>query len=131
MSAKRTIRTEEAPEAIGPYSQGVGTGELVFTSGQLPMTASGELIVDDIGEATRQSLANVLSVLRAAGAGPEDVIKVTIFLKDLADFSVVNAVYGEAFAEPYPARSCVEVSRLPKDAPIEIEAVARVVAGSA
>lgn len=126
MSAKTEVRTGEAPAAIGPYSQAIRSGDLVFTSGQLPMTPSGDLIADDMSNAARRSLDNVLGVLKAAGAEPEDVIKVTIFLRDLADFAAVNAVYAEVFAKPYPARSCVEVSRLPKDASIEIEAVARI-----
>lgn len=126
MSAGRAIRTENAPPAIGPYSQGVAAGDLVFTSGQIPMTPSGELATASIGEATRQSLANVLAVLEAGGAGPQDVVKVTVYLKDMGSFAAVNEIYGQVFSEPYPARSCVEVARLPKDVPIEIEAVARI-----
>jgi len=126
VSAGRAIRTENAPPAIGPYSQGVAAGDLVFTSGQIPMTPSGELATASIGEATRQSLANVLAVLEAGGAGPQDVVKVTVYLKDMGSFAAVNEIYGQVFSEPYPARSCVEVARLPKDVPIEIEAVARI-----
>jgi len=90
------------------------------------MTPSGELATASIGEATRQSLANVLAVLEAGGAGPQDVVKVTVYLKDMGSFAAVNEIYGQVFSEPYPARSCVEVARLPKDVPIEIEAVARI-----
>jgi len=126
VSAGRAIRTENAPPAIGPYSQGVAAGDLVFTSGQIPMTPSGELATASIGEATRQSLANVLAVLEAGGAGPQDVVKMTVYLKDMGSFAAVNEIYGQVFSEPYPARSCVEVARLPKDVPIEIEAVARI-----
>ena len=124
MTAKEAIRTDRAPDAVGPYSQGVHSGGLVFTSGQLPMTPEGELIVDDIQRAARRALANVEAVLDAGGASLVDVVKVTIYLADMKDFAVVNAVYAETFGEPFPARSCVEVARLPLDAPIEIEAVA-------
>lgn len=99
-------------------------GKLLFTSGQLPMTPEGELIVDDIERAARRALANVEAVLDAGGAALADVVKVTIYLADMNDFAAVNAVYAEIFREPFPARSCIEVARLPLDAPIEIEAVA-------
>ncbi len=123
MTAKEAIRTDRAPAAVGPYSQGVRGGGFVFTSGQLPMK-DGELIVDDIERAARCALANVEAVLGAGGATLADVVKVTIYLADMGDFGAVNAVYAETFEEPFPARSCVEVARLPLDAPIEIEAVA-------
>lgn len=126
MTGKEAIRTDCAPEAVGPYSQGIRAGGLVFTSGQLPM-ANGELIVDDIDHATRCALANVEAVLGAGGASLADVVKVTIFLTDMDDFAAVNAVYAESFAEPFPARSCVQVARLPLGAPIEIEAIAAVI----
>jgi len=90
------------------------------------MVPEGDLISDDITRATRQALDNVLAVLDAAGAGVDDVVKVTIYLADMNDFAAANAVYGEVFSEPFPARSCVEVARLPKDARIEIEAIARI-----
>ena len=118
------IVTPDAPAAIGPYSQGTIAGSLVFTSGQLPATSDGTLILDDVAEATRQSLTNVRAVLEAAGARLEDVVKITIYLRDMADFAAVNEVYAGFFEDPAPARSCVQVARLPKDAPIEIEAVA-------
>ena len=121
---KRPIATGSAPGAVGPYSQGVRHGDLVFTSGQLPMPAGGELITSDISLAARQCLLNVQAVLEAAGATMAEVVKVTVYLTDMADFSAVNAVYSEFFPEPYPARSCIEVSGLPKGAPIEVEAVA-------
>ena len=124
MTAKEAIRTDRAPTAVGPYSQGARSGSLVFTSGQLPMTPEGELIVDDIERAARRALANVEAVLDAGGASLADVVKVTIYLADMDGFGAVNAVYAETFREPFPARSCVEVARLPLDAPIEIEAVA-------
>ena len=118
------IVTPDAPAAIGPYSQGIIAGSLVFTSGQLPATSGGTLILDDVAEATRQSLTNVRAVLEAAGARLEDVVKITIYLRDMADFAAVNEVYAGFFEDPAPARSCVQVARLPKDAPIEIEAIA-------
>lgn len=124
MTAKEAIRTDRAPAAVGAYSQAVRSGRLIFTSGQLPMTPGGELVVDDIGGATRRALANVEAVLVAGGASLADVVKVTIYLVDMDGFTAVNAVYAETFREPFPARSCVEVARLPLGAPIEIEAVA-------
>jgi len=123
--AKDAIRTDGAPAAVGPYSQGIRSGELVFTSGQLPMPAGGELITDDIAQAARKCLENVRQVLREGGATMADVVKVTVFLTDMGQFSAVNAVYGEFFPEPFPARSCIEVAGLPLGAPIEIEAIAR------
>ena len=120
---KLQLHTDDAPAAVGPYSQGISAGRLVFTSGQLPMT-NGVLITDDVAEAARASLENVAAILKMGHATLSDVVKVTIFLKDMNDFSAVNAVYGEFFPRPYPARSCIEVARLPLDAILEIEAVA-------
>ena len=125
MTTRRAIRTERAPAAVGPYSQGILEGQFVFTSGQLPMTTDGELIIDDIERATRQALENVKVVLEAGGASLTDVVKVTVYLVDMDDFAAVNAVYAEIFTEPFPARSCIEVTRLPKGVPLEIEAIAR------
>lgn len=121
---KKTIQTKAAPEAVGPYSQGIVTDNLVFVSGQLPATPSGELITKDIAAATRQSLQNVSAVLEAAGASLAQVVKVTVFLKDMADFTAMNDVYKEFFSEPYPARAAIAVKTLPKDAPVEIQAIA-------
>jgi len=121
---RNPIVTPDAPAAIGPYSQGTFAGNLVFTSGQLPVTSDGVLILDDVAKATRQSLVNVRAVLEAAGARLDDVVKITIYLRDMADFAAVNEVYAGFFEDPAPARSCVQVARLPKDAPIEIEALA-------
>lgn len=119
------ISTEKAPKAIGPYSQGIKGGNLIFTSGQLPIDPkTGALVQDDIKLATRQSIENVKAILEEAGASLNDVVKVTIFIKDMNDFALVNEVYGEYFSEHKPARSCVEVARLPKDGKIEIEAIA-------
>jgi len=124
MIAREPVCTQDAPAAIGAYSQGVQAAGWVLTSGQLPMTPAGDLISDDIAEATRRSLDNVKAVLAEAGATMADVVKVTIYLRDMADFAAVNEVYADYFPAPPPARSCIEVARLPKDAPLEIEAVA-------
>lgn len=121
---KSVVATEKAPAAIGPYSQGIRVGKVVFTSGQLPADPETGLLASGAAEQTRRSLQNVRAVLEAAGAEMEDVVKVTVFLKDMGDFSAMNAVYAEFFPSEYPARSAVEVARLPKDALVEIEAVA-------
>ena len=121
---KRTIiDTDEAPKAIGPYSQGIAVNGLVFTSGQIPVTVNGD-IPEGIEAQAKQALRNLGAVLKSAGAGYGDVVKTTVFIKDLNDFAKFNEIYASFFNEPYPARSCVEVSRLPKDVLIEIEAVA-------
>ncbi|MBS4538639.1 RidA family protein [Clostridium sp. D2Q-11] len=122
---KNIISTTKAPAAIGPYSQGIKAGNMVFTSGQLPMDPeTGELITKDIKSEARQSLSNLKAVLAEAGATLEDVVKVTVFIKDMNQFGDINEVYGEFFNTHKPARSCVEVARLPKDANVEIEAIA-------
>jgi len=121
----KVIKTDKAPAAIGPYSQGIDTGELIFTSGQIPVNPStGEVVHGGIEEQTVQVLENLKNVLEAAGSSISRVIKTTVFIKDMNNFSAVNEVYKKYFTEPYPARSCVEVARLPKDVLIEIEAVA-------
>ncbi len=122
---KTVISTNDAPAAIGPYSQGIAVGGFVFTSGQLPIDpATGAFAGSTIQEQTRQSLLNVQAVLQSAGAGLEDAVKVTVFLKDMNDFAAMNSVYAAFFPQAAPARSAVEVARLPKDALVEIEAVA-------
>ncbi|OPJ63774.1 RidA family protein [Clostridium oryzae] len=124
---KEIIKTEKAPAAIGPYSQGIKIGDLVFTSGQLPVDMlSGELVVDDIRRATRASLDNVKAILEQGGSSLENVIKVVMFLKNMDDFASVNEEYAKYFPTDAPARSCVQVAKLPKDAPIEIEAIGAV-----
>jgi 2-iminobutanoate/2-iminopropanoate deaminase len=121
---REVIKTENAPGAIGPYSQGIKVGDFLFTSGQLPInTRTGEL-VGEVREATKTSLENVKAILEQAGSSMEKVVKTTVFLKDLNDFAAVNEVYAEFFNENPPARSCFEVSKLPKDAVLEIEVVA-------
>ncbi|MEY2195343.1 RidA family protein [Neobacillus sp. BF23-41] len=121
---KEVISTKNAPGAIGPYSQAIKKGNTIFVSGQLPVNPQTGEIPEDIKEQTKQSLNNVKEILAAAEASLEDVVKTTVFLKDLANFTDVNEVYGEFFTENYPARCCVEVSRLPKDAGVEIEVIA-------
>ena len=122
---KQIIATSAAPAAIGPYSQGVDGGAVVITSGQLPIDpATGAFAGDTIAQQTRQSLLNVQAVLAQAGLGLENVIKTTVFLKDMNDFAAMNEVYATFFTEAPPARSAVEVARLPKDALVEIEAIA-------
>lgn len=122
----RAIKTDKAPAAIGPYSQAIDTGTFIYTSGQIPVNPStGEVVDGGIEQQTAQVLENLKNVLEAAGSSLSKVIKTTVFIKDMNSFSVVNEVYKEYFTEPYPARSCVEVARLPKDVLIEIEAVAQ------
>ena len=121
---KEVINTNNAPEAIGPYSQVVIVGDFVYTSGQIPLNpATGELVTD-IKLATKQSMENIKAILEEAGTSLNNVVKTSIFLKDLNDFEAVNEVYGTYFIENKPARSCVQVAKLPKGAPIEIEAIA-------
>ncbi len=124
MTDRAEIRTERAPQAIGPYSQGICAGGFLFTSGQIPLRPSGDLVSGDIRAEARQALENVRAVLEAGGARMEDVVKTTVFLVDLADFSMVNEVYAEFFPSPPPARSCVQVAALPKGARVEVEALA-------
>jgi 2-iminobutanoate/2-iminopropanoate deaminase len=122
---KKVIQTEKAPKAIGPYSQAIQAGNLLFLSGQIPLDpVSGELVKGDIREQTRRVLENLKGVLESQHLGMDDVVKVTIFLKDMGNFSQVNEVYGTYFPSSPPARSTVEVARLPRDAGIEIEAIA-------
>ncbi len=119
------LSTNKAPGAVGPYSQGMKSGNMVFTSGQLPMVPeTGELLKGDIKKETKQCLENVLAVLEAGGAKLEDIAKVNIFITNMDDFPAVNEVYGEYFSEHKPARACVQVSRLPAGADVEIEAIA-------
>ncbi|RXJ00906.1 RidA family protein [Anaerobacillus alkaliphilus] len=120
----KIVHTNEAPAAIGPYSQGVIVNNMFYSSGQIPLTASGELVVGDVKEQTEQVLKNVDAVLKEAGASRETVVKTTVFIKDMNDFPLINEVYGNYFSTHKPARSCVEVARLPKDVLVEIEVIA-------
>ncbi|WP_199490607.1 RidA family protein [Helicobacter pylori] len=122
---KEVIHSALAPKAIGPYSQAIATNDLVFISGQLGIDAStGEFKGADIHSQTTQSMENIKAILKEAGLGMDSVVKTTILLKSLDDFSVVNEIYGGYFKEPYPARATFQVAKLPKDALVEIEAIA-------
>jgi len=122
---KREIKAEKAPKAIGPYSQGVVANGFVFVSGQIPFDpGTAELVTGPIEDQARQVLANVSAVLEAAGSSMDKVVKATVFLRDMNDFARMNAVYGEFFKAPYPARAAVQVVRLPRDVGIEIEVIA-------
>ena len=119
------LSTDKAPGAIGPYSQAIQAGNAIYVSGQLPIDAkTGAFPADDIAAQTRQSLENIKVILEEAGYTMGDVVKSTVLLKDISDFGAMNAVYGEYFSKPYPARAAFQVGALPKDARVEIEVVA-------
>jgi 2-iminobutanoate/2-iminopropanoate deaminase len=122
----RKVDTKKAPAAIGPYCQGIVTDRLFFSSGQIPLTPEGEMVNGSIEEQTHQVFSNLKAVLEEAGASLQTVVKATVFLKDMNTFAAFNEVYAEYFSEHKPARSCVEVARLPKDALVEIEVIASV-----
>ena len=125
MTVLKTISTDGAPKAIGPYSQAITVDRFVFTAGQIPLDPqSGELVGDDIAVQTQRVFDSLAAVLVASGASPASVVKTTVYLADMNDFPRMNEVYGRFFGEHRPARSTVEVSRLPKDALVEIDAVA-------
>lgn len=121
---KEQINTINAPQAIGPYSQGIGTQDLVFISGQLPINNETGEIPIDVSEQAKESLSNIKAILEQAGLSMENIVKTTIFLADMNDFVAVNEVYGSFFNNPFPSRSTIEVAKLPKDAKVEIEAIA-------
>ncbi|WP_409303636.1 RidA family protein [Peribacillus sp. SCS-155] len=120
------VYTNEAPAAIGPYSQGIVVNNLFFSSGQIPLTASGEMNTGTVQEQTHQVFKNLQAVLKEAGASLDTVVKATVFIKNMDDFAAINEIYGEYFNQHKPARSTVEVARLPKDALVEIEVIALV-----
>jgi 2-iminobutanoate/2-iminopropanoate deaminase len=122
---RTVVSTKKAPGAIGPYSQAIKVGEFVFTSGQLPMDPESGELINDIKKATARSLDSVKAILEEAGSSMENIIKTTIFVKDLDDFAAVNEVYGTYFGDEPPARSCVQVAKIPKEAKVEIEAIAK------
>ena len=122
---KEIVATEHAPQAIGPYSQAVRAGDLVFASGQIPIDpATKEFVAGGIAEQTEQVLKNLKAVFEAAGIGLDQIVKTTVFLADMNDFAAMNEVYGKYFAENPPARATVQAARLPRDAKVEIEAIA-------
>lgn len=121
----KEISTDRAPAAIGPYSQAIETGNMVFTSGVIPVDPkTGEICGTEAAEQAEQAFNNLKALLEESGSGIEKVVKTTVFIKNMDDFSKINEVYSKHFRKPYPARSCVEVARLPKDVLIEVEAVA-------
>ena len=123
---KQVIHTDSAPAAIGPYSQAIQIGDLLFVSGQVPIDPStGAIVEGDIKAQAQQSLNNLKAILNAAGTNMGAVVKTTVFLADMNDFAAMNEVYAQFFQEPFPARSAVQVARLPKDDKVEIEAIAQ------
>jgi len=127
MASRIPVQTDDAPAAIGPYSQAIVANGMVFTAGQIALNARGEMVGDgDVAAETRQVLSNLAAVLEEAGAGLDSVVKTTVFLADMEDFAAMNAVYAQFFKAPYPARAAVQAARLPKDVRVEIEAVALV-----
>lgn len=122
----KIIQTQNAPAAIGPYSQGIVVNNTFYSSGQIPLTAEGQMVTGYIKDQTHQVFKNLQALLETAGASFETVIKATVFIKNMDDFAAINEVYGQYFSSHKPARSCVEVAKLPKDALIEIEVVALV-----
>jgi 2-iminobutanoate/2-iminopropanoate deaminase len=127
MSQLQRVQTDRAPAAIGPYSQAIVHGGLVFTAGQIPLDpASGEMVLGDVAVQAERVMQNLAAVLEAAGSSLDRVIKTTVFLRDMDDFAAMNEVYGRYFGDHRPARSAVQAARLPKDSTLEIEAVASV-----
>ncbi len=122
--SKQIIATEKAPGAIGPYNQGTKANGMVFSSGQLPIDMSTGEMPENIAEQTHESLKNVMAIIEAGGLTAKDIVKVTVYLKDMNDFAAMNEVYATFFENEAPARVCVEVARLPKDALVEIDAIA-------
>ena len=122
---KTVIQTPKAPAAIGPYSQAIAVGDMIYTSGMIPIIPeTGELETGDVKAQAKQAIGNLIALLNEAGSDAEHVVKTTVFIKDMNDFAAVNEVYATFFEKDCPARSCVEVARLPKDVKIEIEAIA-------
>jgi len=122
---KKVVATDGAPAAIGPYSQGIIAGQFVFVSGQTPLDPkTGKLVEGGIGEQTRRALDNIAAILEAAGTGMDNVVKVTVYLEDMNDFAEMNDVYASDFVSEQPSRCAIEVSRLPRDAKVEIDAIA-------
>ncbi len=121
----KTVDTNKVPEALGPYSHATVVNDLVFTSGQIPLTLDGNIVSDDVQEQTKQVLENLTVVLQEAGSDLDSVVKATIFISDMNNFQKINEIYGDYFGKYQPARSCVEVARLPKDVKVEIELIGK------
>lgn len=122
----KEIKTNKAPVAIGPYSQAIVVGDIIFTSGQIPINPVTGIISEGVGIQANQVFENLKNILEEAGTSMENVIKTTVFIKNMEDFAIINEIYEKYFTNPYPARSCVEVARLPKDVLIEVEAIAKI-----
>lgn len=122
----KVISTEKAPSAIGPYSQAVVSGNLLYTSGQIPIIPETGDLAQGLEAQAHQVFRNLAALLKAAGSDMSHAVKTTVFIKNMADFAAINAVYAQYFSEPYPARSCVEVARLPKDVLLECEVIAEI-----
>lgn len=120
------VQTTQAPAAIGPYSQAIRAGGMVFCSGQIPLTANGELLAEGIEAQTHQVLSNLKAVLEAAGSSLSQVVQTTCYLQDMTEFAAFNQVYGQYFSEPFPARATVQVARLPRDVRVEVACIALV-----
>ncbi len=120
------IKTTNAPAAIGPYSQAIRTGNLLFTSGQIPINPATGEIPEGVEAQAEQALTNVKNLIEASGASIDDVVKTVVFIKDMNDFAKINEIYAKYFTEPFPARSCVEVARLPKDVLLEVETIVEI-----
>lgn len=123
---KEAIQTNDAPKPVGPYCQAVKVGNMIFTSGQIGIDPKTDKLLEGLEAQTKQTFMNLSAVLTAAGSGLERVVKTTIFITDIANFSLVNSIYAQFFREPFPARSTVEVSRLPKGALVEVDAIAEI-----
>ena len=124
MTPKKAISTSNAPGAIGPYSQAIASGKLLFTSGQLPIDpATGKMVEGSVADRAHQAIKNLIAIIEAAGGSLDNVVKTSVFLADIGDFQAVNAVYAEYFSTPFPARSAYQVAALPLGADIEIEAI--------
>jgi len=126
---KRAVSSPDAPKAVGPYSQAVRVGDLLFIAGQIPLDPSGTMVEGDVAVQARRVLDNIGALLTAGGRSFADVVRTTIFLADMNDFAAVNEIYGQYFKQPYPARATVQVARLPKDARVEIDVIASYEAG--
>lgn len=123
MKQMKEIKTANAPAAIGPYSQAIVSGNMLYTSGQIPINPATGEIPEGVEAQARQALTNVKKLIEASGASVDNVVKTSVFIKDMNDFAKINEIYAEFFTEPYPARSCVEVARLPKDVLLEVETI--------
>ena len=122
----KEIKTNKAPEAIGPYSQAIITGGLLYTSGQIPVNPETGIIPDGVEAQAEQVFKNLKNLIASAGASIENTVKTTVFIKNMSDFAKINEIYATYFTEPFPARSCVEVARLPKDVLLEVEAIVKI-----